>query len=339
MLSERTQRWLKIALTLGVSLFFLALFIRGLDLGEVADSLAGANYVYILPGLALFGVSIVLRSLRWRYFLLPADNLTWRDLLPSVLIGYAGNNLLPLRAGELVRAQHLADRFGVPRMRTFGALLMERLFDAAVLAAFLLWGLLIAGSGAAYLGVGALLAVGAVGGFIVCTAVALKPGLPTRIAALPIPLLTSRIRQEIAGLGGSFQGGFTVLTSPRRFLWTAGASIGAWACELAMYWFVAEAFELDASVPAIALAGAAANVSLSLPLAQGGVGAFEFAATEALREFDVAKISAAAYALALHFFLIVPVSLVGLAVLWRSTLASSPPPAAATQAPALDAHE
>ncbi|HLF79530.1 MAG TPA: lysylphosphatidylglycerol synthase domain-containing protein, partial [Dehalococcoidia bacterium] len=117
------------------------------------------------------------------------------------------------------------------------------------------------------------------------------------------------------------------------------ASIGAWTFELAMYWFIAEAFKLDASVPAIALAGAAANVSLSLPLAQGGVGAFEFAATKALREFDLEQNAAAAYSLALHFFLIVPVSLVGLAVLWRSTLTSSARATATAPAAVLDARD
>jgi hypothetical protein len=86
----------------------------------------------------------------------------------------------------------------------------------------------------------------------------------------------------------------------------------------------------------VAFAGAAANVSLSLPLAQGGVGAFEVLATEALVEFEVAQNAAAAYSLALHFFLIVPVSLVGLAVLWRSTLSDSRarrPAPAAVEAP------
>ncbi len=70
-------------------------------------------------------------------------------------------------------------------------------------------------------------------------------------------------------------------------------------------------------------------------MAQGGVGAFEVFATKALQEFEVDKTAAAAYALALHFFLIVPVSLVGLLVLWRTTLARSP--AAATAPTAVDA--
>jgi uncharacterized protein (TIRG00374 family) len=340
--SGRLGRWLKFGIALAVSVLFAWLFVRGLDLDEVADSLAGANYAYVAPALGLFALSVACRAARWRYFLLPSDDLSWRQLLPSVLIGYAGNNLLPLRAGELVRAQHLLDHHGVSRMRTFGALLMERLFDGVVLATFVLWGLLIVDVGDAYLGLGLLLAGASVCAFIVCTVVSRHPGLPGRIAALPLPFLTPRLRREIAGLGGSFLAGFTVLTSASRFLLATLTSIAAWGLELAMYLLIAEAFALDASLLEIAFAGAAANVAMSLPSAQGGVGPFQYFATQALLRAGVAGPAAAAYALALHMFLVAPVSLVGLAVLWRSTLpgarkgrvvAASPAPEPAAVSP------
>jgi hypothetical protein len=59
---------------------------------------------------------------------------------------------------------------------------------------------------------------------------------------------------------------------------------------------------------------------MSLPAAQGGVGPFQYFATQALTRAGVSETAAAAYALALHLFLVAPVSLVGLVVLWRSTL-------------------
>lgn len=316
-------RWLKFTVALGFSVVFSYLFARKIDLGEVGDALAGANYVYVVPALALFAASVIVRSLRWRYLLLPQRDLTWRQLLPSVLIGYAGNNLLPLRAGELVRAQYLADRFGVPRMQTFGALLMERLFDAAVLATFVLWGLLAVDIGTAYLGLGVALAVTAAAGFVVCGLVARNPDVPQRIARLALPFAGLRLRSEIASLGGSFVGGFSVLKSPSAFALASATTAAAWGLELSMYWLIGEAFELNASFITIAFAGSAANVAMSLPSAQGGVGPFQFFAKEALLKFDIAASAAAAYALALHLFLVVPVSILGLIVLWRSALPGS----------------
>jgi len=327
------SNWLKFGVALAISLLFAWLFVRGLDLGDVADSLRSANYAYVAPALVLFAASVAFRAARWRYFLLPTDDLTWRQLLPSVLIGYAGNNLLPLRAGELVRAQYLANQYGVARMRTFGALLMERLFDSAVLATFVLWGLVITDAGDAYLGLGLLLAAASGGAFVVCTIVSRHPGLPERISHWDLPFFTPRIRQEIAGLGGSFLAGFTVLTSWRRFNLAALTSVAAWSLELGMYLLIGQAFSLELSVPRIAFAGAAANVAMSLPSAQGGVGPFQYFATQALTRAGVAQTAAAAYALALHLFLVAPVSLVGVVVLWRSTLPGARKHTASSEAP------
>src|SRR5262245_12350068 len=228
--SERLRRWLKLGFAIAFSAVFMALFLRSVDLHEVGRAFRDADYRYVVPAMALFSLSVVCRSVRWRYFFLPGFDLTWRQLLPSVLIGYAGNNLLPLRAGELVRAQYLSDRFAIARMQTFGGLLMERLFDGLVLAAFVLWGLLLADAGAGYLGLALALGSATLAGFVVCTLAALNPTLPQRIAALPLPM-PDRVRQEIAGLGGSFLGGFSVLTSVSSVFWAAVWSAAAWGLE------------------------------------------------------------------------------------------------------------
>jgi glycosyltransferase 2 family protein len=337
-LSQRAKNWLKFCLALGFSIFFSYLFIRGVDLDQVGEAIAAADYAYVAPALALFALSLVFRCLRWRYFLQPQQDLDWRTLLPSLLVGYAGNNLLPLRAGELLRAQHLAEHQGVARMQTFGTLLMERLFDGFILATFVLWGLLLVDAGGAYVGVGLALAGLTAAGFLVCTTIAHNPALPARVAALPLPLLNDRRREQLAGLGESFLGGFSVLQSPVRFGLASLTSAAAWGLELGMYWLISRAFDLEASFITVAFAGSAANVAMSLPSAQGGVGPFQYFATEALLEFDIARSAAAAYALALHVFLVVPVSLVGLAVLWRSTLPSARRKRRAA-APALEAPE
>jgi uncharacterized protein (TIRG00374 family) len=326
--NERARRWLKFLVALAVSLLFSYFFIRSVDLGEVADALGDADYTYVVPALALFAVSVALRALRWRYFLLPAHDLTWRALLPSVLVGYAGNNLLPLRAGELLRAQYLADHQGVSRMQTFGALVVERLFDGFILAVFVLWGLVLVEAGEGYLGAGLLLLGGALAAAAVCIVLANRPDASRRLARLPLPFLSERRREQVASLGDSFFEGFDALRSASRFSAVMLVTVAAWAFELGMYYVIAEAFALNASFLEVAFAGAAANVSLSLPSAQGGVGPFQLATTKALTKAGVIETAAAAYSLALHIFLIVPVSLVGLVVLWRSTLVSSHRPVA-----------
>ena len=70
------------------------------------------------------------------------------------------------------------------------------------------------------------------------------------------------------------------------------------------------------------------------------MGPFQYVALEALAKAGIAGGGAAAFALALHIFLVGPVSLVGLGFLWRSTVpvgegvaaAELPAPGAATGA-------
>jgi glycosyltransferase 2 family protein len=320
MLTERSRRWLKFFLALGITLFFSFLFIRSIDLGEVARALRDANYLYVVPALGLFAVSLLARSIRWRVMYQPQRDLPWQRLLPSLLVGYAGNNLLPLRAGELLRAQHLADREKVPRMLTFGTFLMERLFDFLMISAFVLAGLLIFDVRGAYLGAGLLLGGGSVAGFVVGVVLARNPGLPVRIAAGRWPFVPERLRREAGSLGESFLLGFSALTSASRFSAVLVVSAVAWTLELAMYWVVSMGFGIEADFLKVAAAGSAANVALSLPSAQGGVGPFHVVAKEALSKFGIAGNTVAAYVVALHIFLVAPVSLVGLVVLSRSAL-------------------
>jgi glycosyltransferase 2 family protein len=319
LLNEPSRRWLKFLLAVAVSVVFTYLFLRGMDLGEVGRTLTGANYLRVVPALGLFAVSMWLRALRWQITFKPCRDVHWSRLLPSLLVGYAGNNLLPLRAGELLRAQHLADREGIPRMLSFGTYMMERLFDGLILVTFLLWGLLLVDVGRGFLGAGLVLAALTAAGFVVCIFLANRPQLPAQIMSRNWPLLSSALRLQIASLGESFIAGFSGLRDRRLLVGIGLTSGAAWALEFAMYWMIAAAFELDVGFVAIAFTGAAANVAMSVPSAQG-FGPFQFFAKESLLLFGVVQSTAAAYALALHFFLIAPVSVVGVLVLWRSAL-------------------
>ena len=68
----------------------------------------------------------------------PIASMTPARLFPYAVIGYMANNLLPARAGEVVRAYVLGDRERVSRMGTFGTIAVERLFDGCALVVMLL---------------------------------------------------------------------------------------------------------------------------------------------------------------------------------------------------------
>jgi uncharacterized protein (TIRG00374 family) len=312
---RQIKPWLKIGLTFAFSAVFAYFFLRDLDFRQVGDDLLDADYALVPPALGLFGLSLVARAYRWRCFYEP-DSPPAGMLLRVLLIDYAGNNLLPLRGGEIVRAQLLLDRGGVSRMRTVGTAIVERLFDMLVLGVFVVLGRFVVNTGPAFLGTGLLLCAGSLFGFAVAWLIVRNPHLPSRVLSWRWPLLTDRWRERFGSWSGSVVNGFAVLASGSRFRLAVVLTMAAWLLEFAMYWLIAEAFSIHEGFLTIAFAGASANLALSLPSAQGGVGAFQLVAKEALLKFGLPVSAVAAYAVALHVLLVAPVTLVGLAVFW-----------------------
>ncbi|MFQ5861043.1 MAG: hypothetical protein ACE5IG_05790, partial [Dehalococcoidia bacterium] len=92
-------------------------------------------------------------------------------------------------------------------------------------------------------------------------------------------------------------------------------------------YLLAFAFDLPAAlgslaymVPVILVVTGTANLALTLPSSQGGVGPFEFFAKTTLVVLGLGGGVASAYALALHVVLIVPITVLGLAYLWWANL-------------------
>jgi hypothetical protein len=86
--------------------------------------------------LMLFGF-YWLKTLRWQWLLAPAAPLTFRQLFPPMLIGFAANNLLPAHLGEFIRVFVVRKKYGVPVGTVLSTVVLERIFDVlAILALF-----------------------------------------------------------------------------------------------------------------------------------------------------------------------------------------------------------
>ncbi len=97
---------LKIAVSLGLIVY---LFMR-MDLTQVADTLAGAKYWYLLPATLLFLGAMSNASLKW-YVLLRAQGIDvpFRRVLGYTFVGFFFNNFLPANVGgDVMRGYGLA---------------------------------------------------------------------------------------------------------------------------------------------------------------------------------------------------------------------------------------
>ena len=89
--------------------------------------LNNAKFSYVFIAIILLMIAIYLRSLRWKFFFenSPSINLLYK----AQLIGYFGNNVLPLRMGEFVRAYYLGNKTNKSKAKILGTIILERIFD------------------------------------------------------------------------------------------------------------------------------------------------------------------------------------------------------------------
>lgn len=331
----------KLWIGLAVSVATLALFLLTVDLGRMADALAEANYLYLIPGLALYLVSVFFRTVRWQVMLRHMKPIPIRRLYPIVVVGYMANNLLPMRLGELVRSYYIGEREGVSKTASLATIVVERVFDALVLLVFILaiaifvpLGGLVEGFeeqlGIAWPWLVAAVSVPFVALFGLLALLARYPERVRAVLRGILRFLPAGLWNTLWGLLELFIHGLASMRSPRSLAMLLVLSAPIWLFEAGLFFMVGYAFDLhhvfDSSwelAVACLLVTSLANIGSSIPAAPGGIGLFELVARETLVLLPLATVDravAGAFAAVVHAVLLLSMIILGQAFLWREHL-------------------
>lgn len=303
--------------SLVISLVLIGLFLRATHPRDLADALEAADYWWLIPGTAVLFLAITARCIRWSILMRPVAPLSPQRLFPYAIIGYMANNLLPARAGEVVRAYVLGDREGVSKMGTFGTIAVERLFDGCTLVLMLL----IAGSFVGFED-GRLQAIAwastvfflvALVGFYVLT---LNEERAKRVTHLVLRILPDRFEHLAVDLADNLVLSLRSVHDWRSLFLVSVFSGIAWTVEAGAYAVIGQGFDLDVSFAHYCLLLAAANLAIIIPTFFGGTGPFEWAAKLVLVGADVADNVAGAYSIVAHAVILIPTTVLGLILLW-----------------------
>ena len=330
-ISNRTRLLLGLAPAAAFLALLFFLFVRS-DYRTWLNALADANYAWLAPAIAAYFASFYFRSLRWRFLLRPFAETATARLYPVVIVGYMANNILPLRAGEFVRSYYLSRREPVSAATALATIVVERVFDGVLMLLLLLAGVLFLPFSGLPEGVreavtiplwaaAMIMAAPFILGLVIIVMAALRPrlfeGMGNGVARrIPLP---TRYRALIRAFFSRFVGGFAGLHQPGRLGRVAVLTLPVWIMEGVAYYLIALGFDLDAHLGSHwLLAGSMlliislANLAISVPLSQGGVGPFEIFAALGLVVLGVESVHASAYAIVLHAVLLLPVIAVGL---------------------------
>lgn len=310
-------RSLRFWASFAISVVFIALFLRATHPSELVGALNQANYWWLIPATAVLFVAICVRCLRWSILMRPVAKMSPWSLMPYAIIGYMANNLLPARAGEVVRAYVLGEREKVSRFGTLGTIAVERLFDGSALVLMLLIAGAVVGFEDSRLRTIAvastILFLAAFTFFYLLT---LSEDRAKRILHRFIRLLPDRFEPQVEALTDSLVGSLRSVHDWRSLTLVVILSGLAWTVEAAAYAVIGQGFDLGVSFGHYCLLLAAANLAIIIPTFFGGTGPFEWAAKLVLVGAGVAEGVAGAYSVIAHAVILVPTTIIGLIILW-----------------------
>ena len=310
---------------------------RGMELRDVFTELAAADPLLMLLSAAAVTGVFWIRAWRWRAILKPIGDTPFRSRFSAVTIGFMGNNLLPARIGEFMRAYALSRQEPIPLVASFASLVIERLFDGVLVVTLLFVAMSMPGFPAfdvaetipiigldggvrlATLARGMAVFVGAA--VLILFALVLMPTRAVRTIERVVRILPLSFRRPIIDALEAFLAGVSVLRDPGLLLRTAGWSTFLWLFNAVGCWIAFRAFGFELPFVAAVFFQSAIALAVSVPAGPGFIGVYHAMAAFVLANlWGEPDVNARAFAVGFHLVGFIPVTVIGLYYAWRMGL-------------------
>ena len=260
---------------------------------------SAGGWAWLLVAVGVYGVALAVRGFRWHRILRLIDIPHKRaDAYRLVLVGYMGNNVLPVRGGEILRIGLLGARTTARRREILSSVVAERMLDAAVLAALfavLTW-------------------------FNVADAPAGQT--PAAIAAVALVLGAVALAAYLALRRRGFFHAFHEKVGPflkamKLFAHVEGVllaalTVVAWCCEGLTLLLIGKSLGLELHLLDTLSIIVLASLFAAIPAAPGYAGTFDAGIVLGLKAVGVTGGAAVGFVVLARFAMFVPVTLVGL---------------------------
>lgn len=284
------SRHFRVGLGLLVGAVFLYLSTRNVSWAEVRDNLRGAALPWIAAALLCYWTELLVRILRWRVLLAHVQPpIPPRFIGLAFVSGYAANNLLPAKLGELFRADLLGRLTNSSRLTVLGSIIIERLFDMVVVLGMAAWGVWTISTTA----LDTLDDVNRGLGVLVLPIVALLGGLYVVVRRRDSALLL-RLK-AVSDKVGNLIHGLRALEDPTSYLKLLALNILIWMLNCLAIWAIMASLGIQLSPNQTVLLIGVTGISAAIPAAPAGIGTLQYAfhITSLLLGFSAASAIAA----------------------------------------------
>jgi len=295
-----------------VSLLFLYLALENVDIRVVAASFRNIDFRYLALCIVCQFASLFCRSYLWKNILSFEKDVRYRHSFEALLIGYMGNNVLPFRMGEAMRAYAMGKKEGISRTLSFASIILERLIDLFTLLLFFLtlvllmkleeWIILSGIVVFAFLILAILFLYAVASDFL---------SLPSALYKIAIRYIPEQLTGTVERIAGSFVKGIKLIRNLQQALWLVFLALMAWILWTAILYFGLKAFHLNLPITATLLLSVVVNIGVMVPSSPGFIGVFQYLCIISLSVFSVSKEVALGFSFLVHSIQYIPTTLLG----------------------------
>lgn len=315
---------LKVFVGIVISAVFIYVTFHGLEFSKMLAVLRSAQYLWLVPAFLVMLVSHWLRALRWGYILEPIKRMKVHPIFSALMIGYAANNVFPLRMGEFLRAFAIGKSQKISKSSALATVVIERLildFVALLVilaATILLFPTLLPQeikSG------GYLVFIFTIAAIVLIVFLIEKTSATVLVLESILPRKLFDLVQKILP---SFAEGCMVFKKSEHYVRIIILSILVWilyVVSIYLSFFVfdfPDKFGLDVKASLVVLIFV--TFGIMIPSSPGYIGTFHFFCALSLTTLNIPEGEAKTFALISHFLNVLPISVIGLVYFWRENL-------------------
>lgn len=313
------KRILQITAVAAFTVFFLYLFLKNANLGDVWRILKTTNPGWLAVGLLVNFSTLLFRTARWRMLLDPDHPPPVYATFFATTVGYMLSTILPIRASDVARPALLARRTNLRFSGALGTVLIERLLDLySILLLFVLfairrwtyfgsnrWFFVIKAGAIAAIAIMVFLGIAIAGVYLY------RGGL-RKMHEFVGRILPKRFRASWLNFFDTFMQTLEITKDPRVFFTVIVCTAGIWFCLTSQFIFTVLALDHPLPWDSSIFVTGITTVGLAIPT-PGGVGGFHKACQLVLTNFYGFDIdSSVATALLFHVVGTLPVLVAGL---------------------------
>jgi len=295
-----------------ISIVFLILAFRNINLKEFSGALTQAHFIYIIFAFSIYLTSFLIRAVRWKIILRPVKNIKFSSSFSVIMIAWMANNLLPARLGEIIRAYVIGKKENISRSASFATIIIERILDGLTLILIFVlltiflqlpdWEKRIGLIAGAFF-IGSLLFL------ILMKTIKIHTAKPVIFI---INLFPKKISEKIFYIINRFAEGLDFFSMRKEQFQSIILSMFIWLIEGITFYFIIKSLQLQIPWYAAFQTLVIINLGILIPSSPGYIGTYHYFGILALSIFNVGKESALSFAIIIHALQYISVTSIGL---------------------------